>query len=336
MRIALENIRTIGADLVRPECVLAHSSGLLIVPDWTDPGGVGLIAPDGRIERILATRPGPGVDLPIRPNGIALEDGGTILVAHMADEKGGIYRLHQDGRCDVVTDRVGDDPMPPANFVAVRDGRIWITVSTRLIHRSRDYRSDASTGFIAVHDAAGTRVAADGLGYTNECLFSQDGRTLWAVETFGRRILVFDVERDRLSNRRTLATFGSGDFPDGIACMEDGSLIATSIVSNRLLRILPDGTVETVLEDSDPTHLAEVERAFASNQMSRPHLAVAKSRKLRNISNIAFGGPDLETAHLGCLLGDTIAVFDSPVAGTPPPHWNADLGPLGQILKETP
>jgi sugar lactone lactonase YvrE len=334
MRIALEDIRTIGAGLVRPECVLAHSSGLLIAPDWTDPGGVALLAPDGRIERILATRPGPGVDLPVRPNGIALEDGGTILFAHMADERGGVYRLHADGRCDVVTDRVDGAPMPPANFVATRDGRLWITVSTRLIHRSRDYRPDASTGFIAVHDAAGTRVAADGLGYTNECLFSRDGRTLWAVETFGRRILAFDVDGPGLSNRRTLATFGPGDFPDGIAELADGALIATSIVSNRLLRITPEGSVETVLEDSDPAHLAEVERAFTAGTMGRPHLAVAKSRILRNISNIAFGGPDLKTAHLGCLLGDTIAVFDSPLAGSPPPHWNADLGPLGQILKD--
>jgi sugar lactone lactonase YvrE len=336
MRIALEDIRTVGAGLVRPECVLAHSSGLLIAPDWTDPGGVALIAPDGRVERVLATRPGPGVDLPVRPNGIALEDGGAILLAHMADETGGVYRLHPDGRCEVVTDRVDGEAMPPANFVAIRDGRVWITVSTRLIHRSRDYRPDASTGFIAVHDADGTRVAADGLGYTNECLFSPDGRTLWAVETFGRRILAFDVEGAGLSNRRTLAVFGAGDFPDGIARLADGSLVATSIVSNRLLRIMPDGSVETVLEDSDPDHLAEVERAFTGGTMGRPHLAVARSRMLRNISNIAFGGPDLKTAYLGCLLGDTIAVFDSPVAGSAPPHWTADLGALGRILEKAP
>ena len=85
MRIALDDIRMIGGGLSRPECVLAHSSGLLIAPDWTDPGGVALIAPDGRMKRILATRPGPGVDLPIRPNGIALEDGGTILIGALSD-----------------------------------------------------------------------------------------------------------------------------------------------------------------------------------------------------------------------------------------------------------
>ena len=45
------------------------------------------------------------------------------------------------------------------------------------------------------------------------------------------------------------------------------------------------------------------------------------SRVLKNVSSLAFGGADLRTAYVGCLLGDSIAVFDSPVAGHPPAHW---------------
>jgi hypothetical protein len=55
--------------------------------------------------------------------------------------------------------------------------------------------------------------------------------------------------------------------------------------------------------------------------MGRPHLDKAAGRILRNISSLAFGGPDLRTAYLGCLLGDTLAHFRSPVAGHPPRHW---------------
>ncbi|MEL6235440.1 MAG: hypothetical protein AAFR46_13635, partial [Pseudomonadota bacterium] len=58
-RIELDALRFVGAGLVRPECVLAHASGLLIAPDWTDPGGVSLIAPNGHVTRHLATRPDP-------------------------------------------------------------------------------------------------------------------------------------------------------------------------------------------------------------------------------------------------------------------------------------
>jgi hypothetical protein len=45
------------------------------------------------------------------------------------------------------------------------------------------------------------------------------------------------------------------------------------------------------------------------------------SRCLRNISSIAFGGPDLRSGFLGCLLGDRIARVPMPVAGTAPVHW---------------
>jgi len=60
--------------------------------------------------------------------------------------------------------------------------------------------------------------------------------------------------------------------------------------------------------------------------MDRPHLDKAAGRVLRNISSLAFGGPDLRTAYLGCLLGDRVASFPSPVAGAPPVHWR--FGPF--------
>jgi hypothetical protein len=69
--------------------------------------------------------------------------------------------------------------------------------------------------------------------------------------------------------------------------------------------------------------VAWVEEAFQSGTMARHHLDRVSSRKLRNISSLAFGGSDLRTAYLGCLLGDSIATFRSPVPGHPPPHWNS-------------
>ncbi|MEM9047100.1 MAG: SMP-30/gluconolactonase/LRE family protein [Pseudomonadota bacterium] len=332
--LSLASIGFVGTRLKRPECVLAHSSGLLIAPDWTDPGGVSLITPSGSVARILATRPDPGVDLPIRPNGIVLEAGGTILCTHLGATRGGVYRLYADGRCSVVTDRVESAPMPPANFVAVDPaGRLWITISTRRTPRADDYRPDAQSGFVAVHAHGKTRIVADGLGYTNECLFSADGRRLYVVETFARRLTVFDVADDRLLNRRVHARFGSGDFPDGIAEAVDGSLFVTSLVSNRILRVFSDGRVERLLQDANEAHLAEVERAFQSGLMGRPHLDRIQSTRLGSTSNIAFGGPSLQTAFLGCLLGDAIAKFRAPVAGRALAHWDADLGALAKYLE---
>lgn len=327
--IDLSAVRLIGSGLSRPECVIAHSSGLLFAPDWTEPGGVSAIAPNGGVRRILATRPDPGVDLPIRPNGIALEEGGTFLIAHLGAETGGIYRLHVDGRCQVVTDRVDGEPMRPANFVALdRRGRMWITISTRKSPRATDYRPSADTGHIALFDGQSTRMVADRLGYANECLLAPDGRTLWVNETFGRRLTAFDVVDDALSNKRVVATFGAGVFPDGLALGADGALFVVSIVSNRVFRLPAGGEMQLLLEEADADHVDAVETAFNARKMGREHLDRTPAGRLRNISNIAFGGPDFRTAFLGCLLGDAIAAFESPYAGARPPWWNADLGPL--------
>lgn len=46
------------------------------------------------------------------------------------------------------------------------------------------------------------------------------------------------------------------------------------------------------------------------------------SRKLRNISSMAFAGADLRDAYLGCLLGQSIARIRLPLAGHPPAHWD--------------
>lgn len=332
MTIPLSSLRFVGHDLHRPECVLTHASGLLIVPDWSGTGGIAIVEPDGTVARVHSTTFTAAA--PLRPNGIALEDGGTVLVAHLGDAAGGIYRLHPDGHTETVTDWVHGTRMPPANFVAAdRRGRLWITVSTTRIPRALDYRPDAATGFIALHDAGETRIVAEGLGYTNECLLSEDDSTLWVIETFARRLTAFDVAGGRLVNRRTIAQFGPGTFPDGLAEAEDGSIFVASIVSNRVLRVWPDGRIETMVEDVDGDHLAGIETTFQAGEMGRPHLDQVRSRHLRNTSNIAFGGPHRRTAFLGCLLGGQIARFESPVAGRELPHWTADLGALSELMQ---
>jgi hypothetical protein len=116
--------------------------------------------------------------------------------------------------------------------------------------------------------------------------------------------------------------FGPGTFPDGLAFDVEGQAWVVSIVSNRLIRVAPDGQQTVWLEDADTDHLAQVERAFDAGTMGRPELDGIKSRCLRNISSIAFSGPQRRSAVLGCLLGDCLATLDMPVAGLAPTHWN--------------
>jgi hypothetical protein len=91
--------------------------------------------------------------------------------------------------------------------------------------------------------------------------------------------------------------------PKCVLTGKDGSLIVSDWRGG-VTRIAPDGGQEAFLPEDN---LAEIDRVAG--------------KKLRNISSLAFGGTDRKTAYLGCLSGDQIATFRSPVAGRALPHW---------------
>jgi DNA-binding beta-propeller fold protein YncE len=317
LRVRTEEVRAIGTGLVRPECVLATRAGTLYSADWR--GGVA--STDARGSTLIGPRAPHG--RPLRPNGIALRRDGTFLLADLGETQGGVFALSRDGDVTPFLLSVDGIELPPTNFVAQdAAGRVWVTVSTRLAPRARAYRADVADGFIVLIDERGARIVADGLGYTNEALLDPAGRHLYVNETFARRLTRFRVGTDgALTHRETVATFGRGTYPDGLAFDAHGHAWITSIVSNRVLRVAPDGSATTVLEDCDDAHVAWCEEAYLAGTLGRPHLDRAAGRVLRNVSSLAFGGEDLRTAYLGSLAGDAILWFRSPVAGHPPVHW---------------
>ena len=303
-----------GSGLNRAECVLSHRSGMLFCSDTTGGGGVGIIGSDGTTDRILATDRAS----PLHPNGIALEPGGTFLIAHLGARDGadgGVFRLYPDGRTEAVLTEIAGRPLPPTNFVQ-RDakGRIWVCVSTRLHPRHLAYRPDADDGFVVLIDETGARIVADGLGYTNECVVDVEAGLFFVNETFGRRISRYRIAADgSLHDREIVATFGAGVFPDGLARDVEGGLWVTSVVSNRLIHVAPDGVQTVVIEDSDAAHVAWVEAAFLAGEMGRPHIDRAPPTRLGNLSSLAFGGSDLRTGYLGSLAGSALPCLRMPV-----------------------
>ncbi len=262
-----------------------------------------------------------------------------MLMAHMGETDGGIYRLYANGDVEAVISTVGGDPIPPTNFV-VQDsqGRIWLTVSTRKTPRAADYRAGANTGFIAVAEPGqdDARIVADGLGYTNECVIDEARGHVWVNETFGRRLTRFSLKtagRVELVNAQCRYSFGAGTYPDGLALDEAGFLWVTSILSNRILRISPDGRMQTMFEDSEVTHLQLTEEAYQRDALGREHLDTARSEVMQNISNLAFGGPTRQRIYIGNLLGDSLPYFDTEFTGVIMPHWDASLGELQRLYK---
>ncbi|MBY0329588.1 MAG: SMP-30/gluconolactonase/LRE family protein [Acetobacteraceae bacterium] len=308
----LDAIGFVGHDLDRPECVLATRRGDLYVSDRR--GGVTRIAPDGTQELMGGSS--------LVPNGIALLRDGSFAIANLSDD-GGVWRLHPDGRIEPEVTEIAGRRLGSVNFVRTDSrGRLWICVST--VRKGDDqYRTDVADGFVALKDEHGVRVVATDLVWTNECWPDEARGHLHVNETFGRRLTRFDMAPDgSLSNRTTIATFGHGDYPDGLALDEAGAVWVVSVASNRLTRIAPDGTRQVVIEDSDPAHLDALETALHARRLTRPMIHEARSRILRNLSSIAFGGDDRRTAYLGSLAGDSLATFRAPAAGVAPVHWH--------------
>jgi sugar lactone lactonase YvrE len=316
----LNHIDWFGKDLSRPECVLTTVSGDMYTADWRGNGGVAHTRPDGSSVLYQAqTIDGEAM----RPNGIALLPDGSFLLTHLGAEQGGVFRLHRDGRTEPFLRTVQGEDLPPTNYV-VQDqiGRTWITVSTRLTPRSLGYRASCNDGFVVMVDGNSARIVADGLGYTNECALDPTGTWLYVNETFGRKLSRFAIlANGDLGPKELVTQFGHGVFPDGLAFDVAGNVWVVSIVSNRVIRVSPDGEQHLWLEDSDAEHMDWVEAAYHDSALGRPHLDGVKSKVLKNISSLAFGGKDLQTGYLGCLLGDSVARLRMPVAGHAPNHW---------------
>lgn len=314
--ISLGALSFVGEGLVRPECVLATRDGSLWTADWR--GGIVRTYPNGKQNGVFATN----LDFDFKPNGFAIKSDGSFLIAHLGDE-GGLWDLSIGGEASPVCREVEGRVLPSCNFVLLDSaGTIWLTISTMREPRALGYRPDVDDGFIVRIDERGAAIVADGLGYTNELAFSADESFLYVNETFGRRMSRFPVQADgSLGEKEVVTTFGFGIYPDGLAFDVEDHLWVTSIVSNRVIRVAPDGSQTTMIDDSDADHIAWCEEAYLAGEMGRPHLDNVKGTVLKNISSLAFGGSDLRTAYMGCLLGDQITRFESPVAGRPPVHW---------------
>lgn len=304
-------LKSVFTGLQRPECVLTHSSGNVFVSDRR--GGVLKIQPDGS-QHLIGTSS-------LLPNGIAMEKDGGFLIANLS-ETGGVWRIGPDGAASAWLTEVDGRLIHRVNFV-VNDaqGRVWACVSAT--DGGDKYPLHSATGYIVLRDATGTRVVADGLHYTNECRISADGRFMYVNETFGRRLSRFRISRSgELTGKETVAQFGEGDFPDGLTLDAEGGAWVVCVGSNRVYRVAPDGQRQTVIDDADPVTARQLEAAFAAGTLDRPQLSAARGRRLRNVTCLAFGGADLRTVYMGCLAGDSLATFRSPVAGAQPVHWS--------------
>jgi sugar lactone lactonase YvrE len=258
------------------------------------------------------------------PNGIALLEDGSFLIANVGAH-GGAWRLTAPGQVEPYLGSANGVPNSPMNFLFPDHlGRIWVSLCTQHNPRSLAFRPDNADAAIGMVDHSGQcRIMASGLGFSNELRVDPTGHWLYVNETMARRLSRFEIRGGpRLGPRQTVCDFGRGTWPDGLEFDAEGGVWLTSVVSNRLLQVTPDGHCTVHIEDCSEEAIDAAEAAFAGHRFGWEEISTGKNFSLRNISSVAFGGPDLRTAYLGSLFNDGLSVWQAPVAGAKPAHWH--------------
>lgn len=318
-RIAADALQVAGSGLSRPECVLSGRSGDVYVSDWR--GGVSVVRADGGQHGWLAQ------DCPVdlKPNGIAFDDNAGFLIANLGDD-GGVWRLATSGETQCVADRLEGRRFPPANFVEPGlDGELFVTISTLHTPRQSAWRPAIRDGLVVLVRNGKASIAAEGLHYTNEARIDPTGTWLYVVETFGQRLIRFPLRRDRLGKPECVAQFGARVFPDGFAFDAEGGIWVTSLVSNALIRVTPEGRQDVMFTDTNDAHLASFAQGFAEGVLPHDALGPIPNVTVQHATSLAFGGPQGTRIALGNLHNPNIFLFDSDIPGAPLPHWGMAL-----------
>ena len=327
------SIQYIGHDLQRPECILAEPDGTLWSADAR--GGVVKIKADGTQEIVTQKRSGHFSDAGSEstrylegtlPNGLAFAKNGDFLISNFGTDC--LELMSREGNSRVLADTIDGKPVGKVNFV-LRDSkdRIWITVSTRIKNWMQALRTDLADGYIARYENGNFRIVAEGFHFTNEIRFDAKEEFLYVVETTGGCISRLRVdEQGNLGNREIFGptNLGKGAWPDGIAFDSYGNLWGTTVYSDTLFVLTPEGDQRVLLDEGDPQKVAALEQAIAQNQVTEDVLFATGQGIAPWMASVTFGGKDLRTAYIGSLRGKRIPYFRAPVAGLPMAHWPAN------------
>jgi gluconolactonase len=121
--------------------------------------------------------------------------------------------------------------------------------------------------------------------FANGMAIDKDGRFLYVVCTFAASIERIEIRPDGTAGQREVFVSFQELVPDGVAFDNEGSLLVSCYAPNRILRILPNRTVQVLMDDWEahticgPTNIAfggkEFDELYIAN-LSRWHISLIK------------------------------------------------------------
>lgn len=175
--------------------------------------------------------------VPERPSGLGWLPDDRLLIVSMRNQR--LLRLDPDGLhsvADLSTLVKGDIN----DMVVDAQGRAYIGSMGYDVFAGEAH---APGTIVLVSPDGNARVVADQLDMPNGPVITPDHKTLIVAESFGHRLVAFDIAPDgSLSGRRVFAELGEG-VPDGICLDAEGAVWVSSPFTHEFVRVREGGAI---------------------------------------------------------------------------------------------
>ena len=316
--IPLSELSKVGLGVQRPEDVVVSKDGHVWLSDQAS--GCAEALPDGTLRRVGAAGGSP--------NGINMDAQGRIVIANVGglDRQGSetaavggggpVQRLDPaSGEIEVLCTEVDGVPLVSSNYPVIDSaGNIYCSHSTSA--SGNDAFDGRADGFLfRINTDGSVDKLADEIQFANGLALDPDESRVYVCQTTGCNVVRYPINADGsvgavedygpklgltvadVADQRPLSpqVRGSLGLTDGCGFDQEGNLWVTLPMSNKVVAITPDGTVETMIADLD-------------------------GQIMRSPTNVSWGGDDLRDLYVGSISTDYVVKARSPIPGAPLIH----------------